>query len=114
MPLEQIVRNKNTAAEFLRVGVGKIAVAYCRAANTNLAAQLRWIDQLNFEQMAVLFGSHRSTISRRVAQVRERLLEETRRALQESLGVPSTEVSSLLRVAPAHLDPSLVGLLRES
>ncbi|HEY8211664.1 MAG TPA: hypothetical protein VIG99_29480 [Myxococcaceae bacterium] len=71
------------------------------------------IDQLNFEQMAVLFGSHRSTISRRVAQVRERLLEETRRALEESLGVPATEVSSLIRVAPSHLDPSLVGLLRE-
>jgi hypothetical protein len=48
-----------------------------------------------------------------VAGARERLLEETRRALQESLGVPSTEVSSLLRVAPTHLDPSLVGLLRE-
>jgi len=84
------------------------------APDERMLLRYHLIDQLNFEQMAVLFGSHRSTISRRVAQVRERLLEETRRALQESLGVPSTEVSSLLRVAPAHLDPSLVGLLRES
>src|SRR5512132_377313 len=46
---EPIVRNKNTVAKLLIVGLGKIAVAHCRAANANLAGRLRWIDKLNFD-----------------------------------------------------------------
>src|SRR5882724_6983406 len=49
--LEQIVRNKNTVAKFLIVGLGKIAVAHCRAANADLAGGLRWIDKLNFDTL---------------------------------------------------------------
>src|SRR5512132_1383397 len=49
--LEQIVRNKNTVAKLLIVGVGKIAVAHCRAANANLAGGLRWIDKLNVDTL---------------------------------------------------------------
>src|SRR5216110_1351223 len=49
--LKQIVRNKNTVAKLLIVGLGKIAVAHCRAANANLADGLRWIDKLDFDTL---------------------------------------------------------------
>src|SRR6266853_2278672 len=49
--LKQIVRNKNTVAKLLVVGLGKIAVAHRRAANANLAGGLRWIDKLNFDTL---------------------------------------------------------------
>ena len=49
--LEQIVRNKNTVAKLLIVGLGKIAVAHCCAANANLAGGLRWIDTLNLDTL---------------------------------------------------------------
>src|SRR5215212_9774059 len=51
MSLEQIVRDKNTIANLLIVGLGKIAVAHSSAANANLAGGLGWIDKLNFDTL---------------------------------------------------------------
>src|SRR5882762_7774743 len=59
---EQIVRNKNTVAKLLIVGLGKIAVAHCRAANANLAGRLRWIDKLNFDTLHRL--AHETVLKR--------------------------------------------------
>src|SRR3954447_13100125 len=60
--LDQIVRNKNTAAELLMVRFGKIAVAHCRAANTNLSGGLRWVDKLNFDALHRL--AHNTVLER--------------------------------------------------
>jgi len=49
--LDQIVRQENTVAKLVIVGVGKIAVAHCFAANANLAGGLGWIDKLNFDTL---------------------------------------------------------------
>ncbi len=60
--LEHIVRNKNTVAKFLFVGIGKIAVAYCCAANADLAGGLCWIDKLNFDTLHRL--AHKTVLER--------------------------------------------------
>ncbi|HEY8211995.1 MAG TPA: hypothetical protein VIG99_31150 [Myxococcaceae bacterium] len=69
-------------------------------------------DGLTFEQIAPLFQTHRSTISRRVAATRKKLLEETRRLLKERFRINTSEVSSLIREAKSRLDGSITAWLR--
>jgi RNA polymerase sigma-70 factor (ECF subfamily) len=101
-----------------RAGMDQLKRAFSRAVaslepDERMLLRYQVVDHLNFEQMAALFSSHRSTISRRVAATREKLLELTRQILHDSLEVPSGELSSILRLAPTHLDVSLHQLLRE-
>src|SRR5262249_61515530 len=48
---EQDIRNKNAVPKFLFVRLGKIAVAYRRAANADLAGGCRWIDKFNLDAL---------------------------------------------------------------
>src|SRR5512146_1485002 len=70
-----------------------------------------FVDGLKFEHIAPLFKTHRSTISRRVAAARQKLLDGTKRALRARLGAGMSEISSLLRVAKSELDVDLTAWL---
>lgn len=71
-----------------------------------------FVEGLNFEEIAPLFQTHRSTISRRVAAARKKLFEGTQKALAERVGASSSELSSILRQAESQLDVDLTAWLR--
>jgi RNA polymerase sigma-70 factor, ECF subfamily len=61
------------------------------------------IDQLGIDRIGAIYGVHRATAARWVAQARETLIEGVRRALREKLRVNSSELDSLLHVARSDL-----------
>lgn len=71
-----------------------------------------FVEGLNFEEIAPLFQTHRSTISRRVAAARKKLFDGTRKALAERIGASSSELSSIMRQAESQLDVDLTAWLR--
>lgn len=71
------------------------------------------IEKLTIDQLAALYGVHRSTAARRVATAREALLEATRAALIESLGVTDGELDSILRLLGSRVDVSVQRLLSD-
>jgi len=83
------------------------------SAEERLLLRYHFADGLNFEQIAPLFHTHRSTISRKIAAARKKLLEGTRKALKSRLGADQTEVSSLLKMAHSRLDVEITAVLRE-
>lgn len=66
-----------------------------------------YIDGLTLEQIGRLHHVHKATISRRLATLREHLLNETRNALVRRLDVPHTELDSIMRLIQSRLDASI-------
>lgn len=62
------------------------------------------VDQLTIDQLAAIYGIHRSTAARRLVGARDALVGETRRRLRENLGLSDEEVSSVLRLIRTRLD----------
>jgi RNA polymerase sigma-70 factor (ECF subfamily) len=63
--------------------------------------------QLSIEELGELYGVHPSTISRRVADARERLVADTRDVMMRELNIGRAEVSSILRLIHSNLDITL-------
>ena len=95
----------------------RLAAAF-KEATASLTSEERvllryhFADGLNFEQIAGLFQTHRSTVSRKIAAARRKLLAETRRLLCERFGVQQRELSSLIRTAHSRLDGTITAWLR--
>jgi RNA polymerase sigma-70 factor (ECF subfamily) len=70
------------------------------------------LDGLTIDELAPLYGVHRATAARWVAQVRADLLSATQRGLRERLRVGETELASVMRLARSQLDVSLERFLR--
>jgi RNA polymerase sigma-70 factor, ECF subfamily len=95
----------------------ELKTAFAQAARTltdeeRVLLRYHFVDGLNFEQIAPLFQTHRSTISRRIAAARQKLLEETTSALREMLGASTKEVESLLREAHSRMEVDLTAWLK--
>jgi RNA polymerase sigma-70 factor, ECF subfamily len=69
------------------------------------------VDGLNIAEIGKIYGTHRATVARWIAACRERLLEETRRALGERLRLSAPEVESMIRLLRSSLDVSIRGYL---
>ncbi len=84
-----------------------------REAFSSLAAEqrnlirLHFIEELSTTEMAPLFQVNQSTISRRLKSARQAIFDETKRLLQERLGLSTQEFHSLLHVIDSQLDISL-------
>lgn len=74
--------------------------------------RLRFLDGLTLDELAAYFRVHRATVVRWLAELTERLFEETKRRLRVQLTLEQPEVDSLLRAARS-IDFSLSRLLRE-
>lgn len=76
--------------------------------------QLRhlFVDRLTIDQLAALYGIHRSTAARRLATARSALLEETRRQLVARVG--GTEVDSIMALIRSRLELSVQRIFAES
>ncbi|MGV3625137.1 MAG: sigma-70 family RNA polymerase sigma factor [Archangium sp.] len=69
--------------------------------------RLNAVDGLGLDRIARLKNVGRSTAARWLATIRERVLEETRRGLQDRLGASDETVDSLLALLRSQLDVSL-------
>lgn len=67
---------------------------------------------LTIDQIAAVYGIHRATAARRIANAREALLAATRRLLAARLRIDRTELASIMRLIHSQLDVSFVRLLQ--
>lgn len=70
------------------------------------------VDGLTLDQIAALYGLHRATVARTLAQARSELTCATRRALAEQLGVREDAIDSVVRAADSRIDLSLSRVLK--
>jgi RNA polymerase sigma-70 factor (ECF subfamily) len=70
------------------------------------------VDSLTLDQIAALYGIHRATVARTLAQARAELVESTRRELATQLGVTAESLDSVVRAADSRIDLSLSRVLR--
>jgi RNA polymerase sigma-70 factor (ECF subfamily) len=78
---------------------------------------LRWhfLDGLSLAQIGTLRRVDKSTVSRWLAAARQSLFDETQRLLRQQLGVPESQVASLMREVRHGLDDvSLERLLKQT
>ena len=110
-------RNDPELSVIGRKNAAKLSEAFKDAARTltdeeRVLLRYHFVDGLNFEQIAPLFQTHRSTISRRISATRKKLLEHTQRLLRERFQISTSEASSLIREAKSRLDGSITNWLR--
>jgi RNA polymerase sigma-70 factor, ECF subfamily len=97
------------AAEFRAALAG--AVAALDARERTLLRQ-HVLDGLTVDQLGKLYRVHRATAARRVADVRDRLLDGIRQRLKARLRLSEGELESALRLARSQLDVSIRRLLQ--
>lgn len=71
-----------------------------------------YIDGLTVEQIGGIYRVHKATISRRLGEIRELLLTETRNSLIRELDVGRTEFDSIMRLIQSRMDVSIVRFLK--
>jgi RNA polymerase sigma-70 factor len=76
--------------------------------------RLHFMDRLPTTQMAPLFGKDQATISRWLKKAREAVYEETKRRLQQRLGLSSQQFESHTNALKSHFDMSLSQLLGDA
>lgn len=71
------------------------------------------VEDLTLVQIATLIGLDKSNVSRRLTAVRERLFDDTRRALERRLQLGEGEFDSLMNAIGSQLHVSLSRILRK-
>jgi RNA polymerase sigma-70 factor (ECF subfamily) len=71
-----------------------------------------YLDGLTVEQIGRIYRVHKATISRRLGEIRELLLTETRNALVRELDVGRAEFDSIMRLIQSRMDVSIVRFLK--
>jgi len=83
------------------------------SANERHLLRLHFVDQLSMYELAALFRVNQSTISRKLKTARQTIYEETRRRLQERLGLSQRDFKSFLAVLDSQFELGLSQLLKE-
>jgi RNA polymerase sigma-70 factor (ECF subfamily) len=82
------------------------------AARDRAVLKLHYLDGLTTQKIALIYGTHRITVTRWLVACRQRLMEQTRRVLEKRLKLDRLELESLLRMAKASFDVSIGQHLR--
>lgn len=69
--------------------------------------KLHYLDGLSTSKIALIYGTHRITVTRWLVACRQTLLEQTRKVLEQKLDLDTLELDSLLRMAKASFDVSI-------
>ncbi len=72
----------------------------------------RFVDGLTLPQMSTALAVHHTTVSRRLAEVRELVSRRVQRELKEQLGLTGAELESLTRFVQGEVDVTVERLLR--
>jgi RNA polymerase sigma-70 factor (ECF subfamily) len=84
-------------------------------AEQRTVLRLHFVEGLNLERIAKMFGTSRATVGRRMLESKRELLRRVRALLAERLGATPSEVESLLAVVKATLSGGMgFGKLLES
>jgi RNA polymerase sigma-70 factor (ECF subfamily) len=73
--------------------------------------RLHLLGGVTLEALAAIYGVHRATVVRWLARARERLLDETRAAMQAQLELSSGELDSVMALIGSRLDASVQRVL---
>jgi RNA polymerase sigma-70 factor (ECF subfamily) len=73
--------------------------------------RMHYLDDLSIDRVAAVYGVHRSTAARWIADAREAILAETMRRLGEELAATGSEIRSIVALVQSQLDMSLRALL---
>jgi RNA polymerase sigma-70 factor (ECF subfamily) len=87
------------------------AIAALSAEDRDLLRQ-SLIEQLSIDQLAVVYGAHRTTLARRIAQARESLFKGLRTALTKRLSIDKQEFENILRLIRSRFDLTMERLFR--
>jgi RNA polymerase sigma-70 factor (ECF subfamily) len=87
------------------------AFAGLESARDRNLLRLYYFDRLGLDRLAQMYNVHGSTVSRWLAAVRQNVFDETLRLLVERLGLPESELASMLRLLQSDLDLTLSRLL---
>ncbi|HET6612757.1 MAG TPA: sigma-70 family RNA polymerase sigma factor [Kofleriaceae bacterium] len=101
---------RNYRKEFARAFETAVAAVPPRSRNYLRHA---FIEHLSIDQVAALYGIHRSSAARRLAAARDALLQATRAALVHHLEVGHTEVDSIMRLIGSRFDVSIERIFGE-
>jgi len=74
--------------------------------------KMHYIDGLNIDQIGTAYRVHRATVARWLAPSREKIMEETKKRLEERLKMQSAEVDSLIGLVRSQLDVSIYKFLK--
>ena len=74
--------------------------------------RLSALEGLSIDEIGAVYGAHRASAARWIVAAREKLLEETRKALALKLGLPDAELDSLLGLLKSHLEVSISRFLQ--
>ena len=69
--------------------------------------KLHYIDGLNIDEIGTAYRVHRATVARWLAHSREKIMEETKKRLEERLKIQGSEVDSLIGLVRSQLDVSI-------
>lgn len=76
--------------------------------------RLHYVDGVGLGELGVLYGVHKSTMSRRVARVRDSIMQAACEGLAERLAAPPTEVAALLELMRSQIEVTLSRVLGDS
>lgn len=82
------------------------------SAGDRTLLRYRYVDGLEVQQIAVIDGRHRVSVSRALSRIRNTLLEQLRADLAERLRMGASEAESMVRFMRSQLDVSISRLLR--
>ncbi|MFN0246801.1 MAG: sigma-70 family RNA polymerase sigma factor [Kofleriaceae bacterium] len=83
-----------------------VALAQLTPRERNLIRQ-QYIYGATIDELGALYGVHRATAARWIAQIRETLLRRTRRHVADAMRLTGTELDSAMGRIAGHLDYSL-------
>ncbi len=75
------------------------------------ALRHHYVHSLTIDQIATMYGIHRSNAARRIAKARDELLSGTRRRLVLGLKVDRVEFESIMRLIESRIDVSIQRML---
>ncbi|WP_394836743.1 hypothetical protein LVJ94_07525 [Pendulispora rubella] len=81
------------------------------ASNERAMLRLHYIDGLTMDQLSHLYKTPRSTIARRVAEVRRRILETTERLLRDERRMSPSAAASVIRQAQSQFEITMTKML---
>lgn len=87
------------------------AVATLEPRERNLL-RLHFLRKVTLEALARMYGVHRATVVRQIAQVREKIERATKKGMRERLRIPAHELDSVLDLIRSRFDVSVERILR--
>lgn len=109
---DKLVDNADPQVQYLRHHYGEqleasfeTAIARMDARTVNILRHLL-VEKLSIDEVAALYGIHRSTAARRMSRARDSLLEATREALLERFDAGEDALQSIVRMLGSQLHVS--------